>query len=567
MLRELSIRNFAIIDDLSITFNKGLSVLTGETGAGKSIIIKAVDLILGGRASSDLIRSSEETAELEALFEVPPDSRAARVAQEKGFDLSEGLLIRRLIQRKGRHQIYINGRMATTQILASMNVYLASIAGQHSHQALLKPEYHLFVLDQFGDLSKLREKVVSCYQDILPLIKQVAVLRRQRDEQSERCELLTFQAKEIKHAQIILREDEQLEKERQCLKHAERLFETVGRCVELLYGLDGSVVEALAGIGKELQSLSNIDGVLAPFSQRIQNTSFELEDIVAELRNYMQRVVYDADRLEAVEQRLDMLENLKRKYGGSLDSVIIFGEKAEKDLERVSSLPEAIDALETELARLHKKLGDLCVQLSRKRRQASKGLAESVQQGVVALGMTKTRFDVQFIPVPCNDDTDPHLVWDGSGIEATGIDRVEFLVSPNVGEELRPLARIASGGELSRFILALKAILATNDAVETLIFDEVDSGIGGGVAEMVGKKLASLARFHQVLCITHLPHIACFGKSHFKIVKRERKGRTHTTIAPVQGEDRIKELARMLGGVRITQKTLAHAREMMTNSQ
>lgn len=563
MLRELSIKNFAIIDDLSISFKDGLNVLTGETGAGKSIIIKAVDLILGGRASADLIRSSEETAELEALFEVPPGNRAARMAEEKGVDVSDELLIRRLIHRKGRHQIYINGHMATTQILASMNAYLASIAGQHSHQTLLKPEYHLFVLDQFGDLSKLREKVASCYQDILPLIKQLAELMRERDEQSERCELLTFQSKDIKKAEIILGEDAQLETERQRLKHAERLFESVGRCVDLLYGADGSVVEVLAGIGKELQSLCNIDSGLAPFSQRIQNTSFELEDIVAELRNYTDGVIYDADRLEVVEQRLDMLESLKRKYGGSLESVVTFEEKAEQDLERVSSLPEEIGAVENELARLHKKLGDSCLQLSRKRRQAAKGLAKSVEQEVAALGMTKTLFDVQFSPVPCHDDTDLHLVWDGSGIEATGIDRVEFLVSPNVGEELRPLARIASGGELSRFILALKAILATNDAVETLIFDEVDSGIGGGVAEMVGNKLASLARFHQILCITHLPQIACFGKSHFKIEKRERKGRTHTTIAPVQGEDRIKELARMLGGVRITKKTLAHAREMM----
>lgn len=563
MLRELSIKNFAIIDDLSISFEEGLTVLTGETGAGKSIIINAVNLILGSRASPELIRTSEDTAELEALFEVPPESPAARAARAQGFELSDGLLIRRILHRNGRHRVYINGQMATTHILSSINKHLASIAGQHAHQSLLKPEHHLLVLDQFGGLSELRTKVSSRYQEMLPLIRGLATLKRQQSEQAEHSELLEFQCREIQQARIVPGEDEQLEQERQRLKHAERLYETVGRCVDRLYGLEGAVVEHLTEIGRELQSLTRIDQALSDVAKRLDAASFELEDIAGELRGYIQDVVFDTDRLEVVEQRLDTLQKLKRKYGGSLESVLAQGKDAEEELERVSSLPQEIAETETRLARLHKELAGLCLKLSAKRREAGVRLAEAAQQEVVSLGMAKTRFEAKFKHVPVDEHADPYLVLDKCGIEATGIDRVEFFIAPNVGEDLRPLAQIASGGELSRIVLALKGILATKESVETLIFDEVDAGIGGRVAEMVGDKLESLARFHQVVCITHLPQIARFGRHHFKIAKRVYRGRTRTAITPLHGEERVKELARMLAGAKVTKKALDHAREMM----
>ncbi len=564
MLRELSIRNFAIIDDLSMNFENGLTVLTGETGAGKSIIMNAVNLILGGRASSELIRSSEDTAELEALFEVPAESEAAMVAGAQEIDLSEGLLVRRTIHNNGRHRIYVNGRLATSHLLSNMNVHLASIAGQHAHQALVKPEHQLIVLDQFAGLCGLRDKVSVCYQEILPLIKRLDTLKRQLSDQAERRELLEFQVSEIKQAEIAPGEDDELEQERQRLRHAERLHETVDRCVDLLYGADGAVVEGLSSIGKELEAVSSIDQALSPLAGRLETASFELEDIAGELRGYLQGIVFDSDRLETIELRLDTLQRLRRKYGGSLESVLAFCHEAEKELEEASSLPNRIAESETELVQIHKKLENLCRELSSERRKAARRLADRVQEEVVSLGMAKTRFDVFFKPVPVGEHTDPHLILGDGGVEATGIDRVEFLISPNVGEDLRPLAQIASGGELSRIILALKAMLATKDEVETLIFDEVDAGIGGAVAEMAGQKLASLARFHQVICITHLPQIACFAKSHFKIEKCVNQGRTRTTMAPLEGKARVEELARMLGGVKITKKALAHAHEMMT---
>lgn len=563
MLRELSIKNFAIIDDLSINFEKDFTVLTGETGAGKSIIINAVNLLLGSRASPELIRTSEEMAELEALFEVPPESPAARAAQAQGLDLSEGLLVRRIIQRNGRHKIYINGRLSTMQMLSTINEHLASISGQHAHQGLLKSEQHLLVLDQFGGLTDLRGRVSECYQKMLPLIREWNGLKREQIEQAEHRELLEFQCSEIQQAKIAHDEDKELERERQRLRYAERLYETVGRCVDRLYGADGAVVEHVTGVAKELQGLSSIDSSLSRAAERVQETSFQLEDVVNDLRGYLHQVVFDSDRLEAVELRLDLLHRLKRKYGGSLESVLAHGKEAEEELKRISTLPERITEVEEELDQLYKKLSKLCRELSKKRRKAAQRLSDKVEQELTSLGMSGTRFDVRFKPSPVDESADPHLLLDNAGIEATGIDRVDFLIAPNVGEDLRPLAQIVSGGELSRIILALKAILATKESVEALIFDEVDAGIGGGVAEVVGKKLQSLARFHQVICITHLPQIAQFGNYHFKIAKGVYKGRTRTTIMPLDGKARVKELARMLGGVKITKKTLDHAHEMV----
>ncbi len=566
MLRELSIKNFAIIDDLSICFEGGFTALTGETGAGKSIIINAVNLILGSRASPELIRTSEETAELEALFEVPLHSPAATAAEDQGLDLSDGLLIRRVIQKNGRHRIYINGRMASMQMLSSINQRLASISGQHAHQGLLKAEQHLLVLDQFGGLSGLRSRVSDGYQQMVALIGEWADLKRQDNEQVKQTELLEFQYNEIQQAEIAPEEDEDVEQERQRLRHAQQLYETVNRCVDQLYGGEGAAVERVTEAAKELQTLSDIDSSLTPVTERVHEASYQLEDIAHDLRSYLNRVVFDNGRLEAVELRLDLLQRLKRKYGGSLESVLAHGQEAEEELKRISSLPEKIAEVEQRLDQSYEELCKLSRELSDKRQKTAKQLSKEVQQELTTLEMSGTRFEVRFKPNPVGEDADPHLVLDNSGIESTGIDRVDFLIAPNVGEDLRPLAQIASGGELSRIVLALKGILGTKESVETLIFDEVDAGIGGGVAEVVGQKLKTLACFHQVVCITHLAQIAQFATHHLKIAKRVYKGRTSTKMTPLHGEERVKEMARMLGGVKVTKKTLDHAREMLEGS-
>ena len=563
MLRELSIRNFAIIDDLSIRFENGFTVLTGETGAGKSIIINAVNLILGSRASPELIRTSEDTAELEALFDVPPDGPAATVAATQGLDLSDGLMIRRVIQKNGRHRIYINGRMASLQMLSAINEHLASISGQHAHQGLLKSEQHLLVLDQFGGLNDLRGRVSACYHQMVALISEWADLKGQDEAQEKHRELLEFEYNEIRQAGVAPAEDEELEHERQRLRHAQRLYESVNRCVDRLYGEEGAVVERVTEVGKELQTCSSIDSSLRSATERVHEASYQLEDIAHDLRSYLNRVIFDDDRLEAVELRLDLLQRLKRKYGGSLESILAHGVEAEKELKRISLLPERIADVEKRLDQRYEELCHLCRELSQKRKKAAKQLSKKVQQELTTLEMSGSRFEVSFKANPVGEDANPHLLMDKAGIEATGIEHVDFLIAPNVGEEVRPLAQIASGGELSRIVLALKGILGTKESVETLIFDEVDAGIGGGVAEVVGQRLKTLAHFHQVICITHLPQIAQFAAHHLKIAKRVYKGRTRTNMTPLHGEERVKEMARMLGGVKVTKKTVEHAREMM----
>jgi DNA repair protein RecN (Recombination protein N) len=416
-------------------------------------------------------------------------------------------------------------------------------------------------------LTALRNEVKGCYEEMLPWIKKLTALQRKLSEQSEYLELLEFQSKEIEQAAIKPQEDEAVEQEVQRLRHAERLYETIGMCVDRLYGGEGALVETLISTGRALEELSQIDPALRGVKNRVETVSYELEDLAQELQKYHQGIVFDGELLEATESRLDTLQRLKRKYGGSLDAVVEYGKETKEELRRVSSLPEEMSETEATLEALYVKLTSLCQKLSEKRKEAATHFTEKVQTEMAYLGMPKAHFAVRFENVPFDEKTDPRLISGQSGIEATGIDRVAFLMAPNVGEDLRPLAQIASGGELSRMILALKAILATRESVETLIFDEVDAGIGGGVAEMVGKKLASLGAFHQVLCITHLPQIARFGTDHFKIQKGVYKGRTRTTITRLEGEARVKEMARMLAGVKITAEAMAHAREMVKGQQ
>jgi DNA repair protein RecN (Recombination protein N) len=563
MLTELSIRNFAIIDDLRITFSDKLTILSGETGAGKSIIVNAMNLLLGSRANAKLIRTGAETAELEAFFEVSPESDAAKIMAEQGFDPSEGLIVRRIISNTDRHKIYINNHLATMQVLTEIAENLASISGQHEHQGLLKDDLHLHITDQFAGLVPKRQKVGQLYHRILPLIAKLKKLTSQQHHQFEHLELLKFQKKEIIDASIKAGEDDALEQELVRLKNAGLILQTIIRSHDLLYGMQGAVVESLVEISKDLQKISEIDPQLVPKVKGLTDAAFQIEDISHELRSYMANIEMDEKRLEQVEARLEMIRKLKRKYGGTIDSVVSHLQTIEKELSNIENISDNIEHLKEELDNLNQKIIAEALLLSEERQKASLKLSQKVESELADLKMSGTRFVVAISQPATENPPSPYLYIGNSSVSENGLDRAEFMIAPNVGEDLKPLAGIASGGELSRVVLALKAILAKNDSVETIVFDEVDAGIGGDVAEMIGKKLLALSKHHQIICITHLPQIAKFGDHHFRISKQVRDGRTRTTIEPIPEHDRVRELARMLGGAEITKATLDHAAEML----
>lgn len=566
MLEELSIRNFAIIEDLSIHFDAGLTVLSGETGAGKSIIINAVNLLLGQRASASLIRTGADSAELEALFQIPDTGRVADVMADLGYDASEGLLVRRVISRSDRHRIYINNRLATIQALTTITAHLASISGQHASQGLLKEDEHLFVLDQFGGLLPLREQYQMGHRQLMLLIRKEQDLLRQKSRQGEQIELLKFQQGEIESAQVVPGEDVELEKERLRLKNGETLFQTVNQCVEELYSQDGAVVERLGHLSLGLNKAGEIDEQLKARSEALAAITYEVEDLVENLRAYLGGIDLDPHQLEAVDERLDQLNKLKRKYGGSLDAVLAHADDAARQLGRIENIEDAISQVQGELAERHGHVGGMAQSLSEKRQKAAQKLARQVERELGSLKMADTRFAVALHPVAADSDSSAHLSYDGHNLTETGMDRAAFMIAPNVGESIKPLASIASGGELSRVVLALKAILAHSDSLETVVFDEVDAGIGGAVAEVVGQKLAALASHHQIICITHLPQIASYGRGHFYIFKAVADGRTTTTLRPLSAKERVEEIARMLGGQEITKTTMTHAQEMLASA-
>ena len=569
MLAELSIKNLAIIDDLTVSFSPGLTVLSGETGAGKSIIINAVNLILGNRATSKLIRTGEENAEIEALFTIKKDSLVSRIMEENGLEPDDSLLIRRVIASNDRHKIYINGRMGTSQMLADITRNLASISGQHAHQGLLREEQHLLFLDQFGDLVALKNRIGAMHAEILPMISRLQQFESLEKKRAQHMEFLAFQKHDIENAGLVLHEDDVLEEKRLRLKHGETLSQTVQAALHELYLMDSSLFERLSALKKNLDKASELDAQLKTSSEDITDILYKIEDMAGNLRSYADGISTDSAQLEETEARIDFLNKIKRKYGGTgggLADVLELYQGIVKELGEMENLSATIEDIEKQLGKKHGELVELCRELSMKRKDAAVKLSAAVEAELGELDMKKTQFEVQVSPAQADGNTSRWLKDGDLAICETGTDKALFMISPNVGEEMKPLNKIASGGELSRVVLALKAILAGVDSVETVVFDEVDAGIGGRTAEMVGGKIKSLSAHHQVICITHLPQIAKCADQHYHIEKNVSGGRTRTEIRPLSGDDRVYELARMLGGLKITEKTLEHAREMLGDS-
>jgi DNA repair protein RecN (Recombination protein N) len=561
MLQELVIKNFAIIDELNICFHAGLNVVTGETGAGKTIIISALELVLGGKAHAEYIRAAEDKAVVEACFDISRLDSIKRLLSDYGIESSEDtLILKRQLSRGTRGGCYANGGLIPLNLMARLGRELIDIHGQHQHQLLLAPETHIDFLDAFGNLLDLRRQVEETYtawQDKQNRLNQLLGENRQKEE---RRQLLEFQRQEIDGVQPKEDEQEALLKERTILQNAGSLLEAGDFVYETIYNADGSARDKLAEASARLKQMERIDASLAPFGESLESIQCQLEDMAFSLRSYIERIEHDPERQQEIEDRLEEIEKLERKYGGSLIQVLDYRQQIENELQNLEQLDEQINSLSRETVSLTHRLNNLSAALSSKRKQVSKRIDRLMSRQLEQLGMEKNRFSTRITPINSKQEENPTPQYNGN---AKGIDQVEFLFSANVGEGVRPLARIASGGEISRLMLALKCLLAGKDRVSTLIFDEVDAGIGGRVAEIVGKKLKSLANEHQIICITHLPQIACFADHHYMVEKEISRGRTVALIKGLDHTARVAEIARMLAGEEITSTALKHAREMI----
>ncbi len=563
MLKELTIHNFAIIRDLDVTFQVGLNILTGETGAGKSILVGAVNLILGSRASQEMIRTGAGEAMVEALFELA-DAHPLR-QRLREWDLEHDgseILIRRMINRSGRNRIFLNDQAITLQQLQQMARGLISISGQHEHQLLLDPEVHMALLDTFGNLESMVEDLKGTFARWFRIREELQKLRKDREEQASRMDWLRFQLNELEAARLLPDEDQELEREKNLLRHAATLSETSRGAHQLLYAGKGAILEQLAHVEKDLKTLQSIDGSLLSLDSHLEQARIHLEELAHALHRYGQSVSFDPGRLSQIEERLALLHRLGKKYGGSVAAMMSRLEELKTSLSQGedSDLREA--ELEKELVGLKELYLEKARGLSRKRQETAEVLSQAVQETLARLDMSRARFAVGF-----EEQAGSAGQVAESRFTPSGLDRLQFLLSANPGEDLKPLARVASGGELSRILLALKSLLSRTGDAETLIFDEVDTGIGGRTAELVGLQLKKLAGKNQVICITHLPTIASYGDHHFLVAKETRGEETITTIRPLAPEERVEELARMLGGLSISEKTRAHAVELLQRGQ
>lgn len=572
MLVELSIHNVAIIDRLRVAFEPGMNALTGETGAGKSIIIDALGAVLGGRVGAELLRTGADRARIEAVFDLSTsvDTVLMDLLDEAGIEREDGtLILTREIGANGRSVARINGQTVTAALLSRVGERLVDIHGQSAHLTLLRSATHLDYLDAYAGLLPQRAALGALVAEVRAIQRERASLEQDDRERNRRVDLLSFQAEEIADARLRPGEDDELRTERQRLANATGLQTVADAAYRLLREATPprgpSILDGLREVARNLSELAKLDPALAEAESEVDEMVYLLEDVAATVRTYRDTIEDNPQRLEAVEERLATIRDLQRKYGDTIEEVIAFGAQAQAELEALAGGEERLARLRAQEEALVQRIGALAGTLSQARQQAAKRLGKAVEAEIAHLAMGRTRFTVyqsqeeapDGAPVPSDDGSIRHLAYD-----ARGVDRVEFLIAPNVGEAPKPLARIASGGETARLMLALKSVLAAADATPTLVFDEVDVGIGGRSGQVVGETLAELARGHQVLCITHLAQVAAFADGHFVITKEDRQGRTTSRVTRVEAEDRVTELAAMLDGVPVTPAARTNAQDL-----
>ncbi|MEE4255055.1 MAG: DNA repair protein RecN [Desulfuromusa sp.] len=553
MLTDLIIKNFAIIENMHATFKGGFNVLTGETGAGKSIIIDAVNLLLGGRARGEIIRTGEEEASVEAIFDLSDALQLMPKLVAAGLEENSELLVRRIVSRSGKNRVFINGSPVPLAQLREFVSDLVNIYGQHEHQNLQRSETHLLLLDSFAGLQKPLQEYRSAFVAYQQLQKELDGLNLAERERQQRLDMLAFQQQELSNAHLQVGEDEELEQERSLLQHAEKLADVTSSGYDDLYAGQDAVCGKIAVLADKLESLQEIDSHLGSLSKSLQSNLYNLEDIASELRGYVDKLEFEPQRQQQVEDRLALLSSLKRKYAPTIPELLEYLEKITVELADLNDLEGRREQLWQQLQAQRELISASGQYLSQQREKAGIVLASKVEQELKDLAMARAGFSIRFFALE-----EPSV---------DGLERGEFYLSANPGEEAQPLAKIASGGELSRIMLALKRSVPEGDSVRTLIFDEVDAGIGGEAATAVGEKMSRLGKDLQVLCVTHLPQVAAFAEHHYRVAKEEKNGRTTTNLHFLDEKARIEEMARMLGGSQVGAQTLVHAQELVQSSR
>lgn len=567
MLLQLTIRNIAVIRDVTLDFGPGLTALTGETGAGKSILIDALGLVLGARASSDLLRSGASRAYVEAIFDISGLAGEAAVEPlllEQGIELDDGqLILAREIQASGRGIARINGRAVPLGVVATVGAKLVDIHGQSEHLSLLRSERQLELLDRFAGLKDQREELARLVRAFREARRERERIKAHEREREQRVDLLRYQLNEIASARLRVGEEEELLRERARLVNAERLAMLTGEILALLEGEEVAALDILRRVVVRLEELERLDPGVQGLATQLREALYSVQDVVQTIRAYSTEIEADPERLAAIEDRLETLKRLKRKYGSTIEEILAYAAQAEQELQRLESSELLADELEARVQRLAQEVTQRAEALSEARRAAARELERAMSEAMRTLRLGQGHFRIAF--------SEPKVAAtaEAAALECaeTGWDRVEYLIAPNPGQELRPLARIASGGEMARLMLALKSILSEVDETPTLIFDEIDVGIGSRSAQVVGERLWQLAQKHQVVVISHLAQIAAFADRHYKISKEVRGGTTETQITLLEGEERLEELAAMLDGVPVTPESRANARAMLERTQ
>lgn len=563
MLSLLRIRNFAIIEELELELVPGFNVITGETGAGKSILVAALELLLGGKASGKVVRTGEDAAEIEALFDLSSlasDAALRLELEESGVDLDEELILRRVVSAGGRSRVYINGALATLKQLSEIAHRMADISSQHEHHSLTDPAGHLDILDSFADNEADRAAMLSAYREAEASHRALRELESKIDDRADREAFLRFQLEEIQKLALRPGESEELMARREKLSHAQRLIEAGAGAEAALYQDDGSLSEALGRVVDSLERALEIDSALKGPVEALQQALALIEDSAKELGEYARGFDHDPAELDTIEERLDAIRRLERKHAGDIESVLERAAAMAEELESLESLEESLEEKREARDKAIERAGVVAEKLHRSRYASAKKLGEAIGAELKSLGMGEARIEIRLDQPGGGEDA---LTYQGKRLGDRGFDRAEFLIAPNKGEAPQPLRAIASGGELSRSLLAVKRVLSSLKPAGLYIFDEVDTGVGGAIAEAIGEKIAAVAKNRQVLCISHLPQVAAFGEAHFLVRKETRGDRTVSNIVRLDHEERVGELARMLSGKEITEAARSAAITML----